>query len=129
MNAQRRRHFTRRLNEERARLASTLRTLDSEAELDVVEAAPERGASGALSDAKAADAAAPVELNQLREVDAAIVRLRNAPEQFGRCVVCGKEIGARRLELVPWARHCIAHAAAPRHDAASLGRMGPPIFE
>ncbi|HEY7234773.1 MAG TPA: TraR/DksA C4-type zinc finger protein [Gemmatimonadaceae bacterium] len=130
MNAQRRRHFTRRLNEERARLASTLRTLESEVAVDVIEAAPERDASGAaLSDAEAAEAAASVELEQLRAVDAAIVRLRSAPEQFGRCVVCGKEIGARRLELVPWAQHCIAHAAAPRHDAASLGREGPPILE
>jgi RNA polymerase-binding transcription factor DksA len=130
MKAQRRRHFTRRLNEERARLTSTVRALASEAELDVIESAPERDASGsALSDAEAAEAAASIELEQLRKVEAAIVRLREAPERFGRCVVCGEEIGARRLELVPWAQHCMAHAAAPRYEAASLGRERPPILE
>jgi len=38
MNAQRRRHFMRRLTEERARLTSAIRALETEAELDVIEA-------------------------------------------------------------------------------------------
>ncbi|MDR3762850.1 MAG: TraR/DksA family transcriptional regulator [Acidobacteriota bacterium] len=27
---------------------------------------------------------------------------------YGECAVCGEEINLRRLEAVPWARHCIA---------------------
>jgi len=130
MNAQRRRRFAKRLDDERARLVTTVRALETEAQLDVIEAAPERdGSSGALSDAETAEAAASVELAQLREVDAAITRLHDEPDRFGRCVVCGRQIGTRRLELVPWAQHCVEHAAAPRRGAQSLGREGAPILE
>jgi DnaK suppressor protein len=27
--------------------------------------------------------------------------------QFGQCISCGEEINAKRLEAVPWTRHCI----------------------
>ena len=108
----------------------TVRALETEAQLDVVEAAPERdGSSGALSDAETAEVAASMELAQLRQVDAAIARLHDDPHRFGRCVVCGGAIGTRRLELVPWAQHCVKHAAAPRHGAESLGREGAPVLE
>lgn len=130
MNAQRRRFFLRRLNEEQARLTSTIRALETEAELDVIEAAPEREDAGsALTDAETAEATASMELGQLREVESAIARLRNDPQHYGHCVTCGCEIGASRLELVPWARHCVTHAAAPHRSAESLGREGPPVLE
>ena len=38
-------------------------------------------------------------------VDSALARLHEG--SFGECVSCGKEINAKRLEAVPWARHCI----------------------
>jgi len=38
-------------------------------------------------------------------VDGALARLREG--SFGECVSCGKEINAKRLEAVPWTRHCI----------------------
>ena len=38
-------------------------------------------------------------------VDGALGRLREGT--FGECVSCGKEINAKRLEAVPWTRHCI----------------------
>ena len=38
-------------------------------------------------------------------VDGALARLREGT--FGECVSCGKEINAKRLEAVPWTRHCI----------------------
>lgn len=47
---------------------------------------------------------------ELAEVEAALVRLYDAPERFGRCEVDGEEIPFARLELVPWARTCRAHA-------------------
>jgi DnaK suppressor protein len=42
----------------------------------------------------------------LNMVDSALARIREG--SFGECVSCGKEINAKRLEAVPWTRHCIA---------------------
>src|ERR1700692_3992298 len=41
----------------------------------------------------------------LQMVEGALKRLREG--ELGECVSCGKEINAKRLEAVPWTRHCI----------------------
>ncbi len=41
----------------------------------------------------------------LQMVDKALARIREG--SFGECIHCGKEINAKRLEAVPWTRHCI----------------------
>lgn len=41
----------------------------------------------------------------LQMVDGALVRIREG--SFGECISCGKEINSKRLEAVPWTRHCI----------------------
>ena len=41
----------------------------------------------------------------LQMVVNALVRLREG--SFGECISCGKEINPKRLEAVPWTRHCI----------------------
>jgi DnaK suppressor protein len=41
----------------------------------------------------------------LQMVDGALARIREG--SFGECSHCGKEINAKRLEAVPWTRHCI----------------------
>ena len=38
-------------------------------------------------------------------VDGALSRIREG--NFGECISCGKEINPKRLEAVPWTRHCI----------------------
>jgi DnaK suppressor protein len=38
-------------------------------------------------------------------VDGALGRIREG--SFGECISCGKEINPKRLEAVPWTRHCI----------------------
>jgi len=38
-------------------------------------------------------------------VDEALSRINN--KEYGICVVCSKEVQKKRLEAVPWARHCI----------------------
>ena len=45
----------------------------------------------------------------LDEVDAALARLHDGT--YGACEVCGKPIGAARLEAMPAARRCIVDAA------------------
>jgi DnaK suppressor protein len=42
----------------------------------------------------------------LQLVDEAIGRMRDG--EYGECVHCHEEIQQKRLEAVPWARHCIA---------------------
>ena len=41
----------------------------------------------------------------LQMVDGALDRIREGT--FGECISCGEEINAKRLEAVPWTRHCI----------------------
>jgi DnaK suppressor protein len=41
----------------------------------------------------------------LQMVDAALERMREG--NFGECISCGREINPKRLEAVPWTRHCI----------------------
>lgn len=46
------------------------------------------------------------ERNLLQLVDEALVRLDN--HRFGVCEVCEDEVERKRLEAVPWAKHCIS---------------------
>ena len=41
----------------------------------------------------------------LQMVEGALSRIREG--SFGQCISCGKEINPKRLEAVPWTRHCI----------------------
>ena len=41
----------------------------------------------------------------LQLVNAALERMKNG--LFGQCVACHEEVQSKRLEAVPWARHCI----------------------
>jgi RNA polymerase-binding transcription factor DksA len=43
---------------------------------------------------------------RLTAIDAALLRLMKEPEEFGKCVNCGKEIPFERLDLIPWAQQC-----------------------
>lgn len=41
----------------------------------------------------------------LQLITEALERLKNG--SYGLCVACGEEVQVKRLEAVPWARHCI----------------------
>ena len=41
----------------------------------------------------------------LQMVENALSRIREGT--FGECISCGKDINSKRLEAVPWTRHCI----------------------
>lgn len=51
-----------------------------------------------------------VEGRRLYQVDEALERLYKAPEEFGKCEVCGRDIGIERLEVIPETRLCAEHA-------------------
>lgn len=49
--------------------------------------------------------------DRITHIDAALTRLREQPEDYGQCEVCGRAIEAARLRLVPWTTRCAEHAA------------------
>ena len=54
----------------------------------------------------------------LQMVESALSRIREG--SFGQCISCGKEINPKRLEAVPWTRHCIEC-----QEKAEQGRLEP----
>lgn len=44
----------------------------------------------------------------VRQIDRALAKLRDAPDDFGLCEGCDEEIAPKRLALVPWATLCVA---------------------
>jgi DnaK suppressor protein len=46
-------------------------------------------------------------LGSLREVEAALARIEEEPEDYGLCEDCEKPIKPRRLELMPYAPLCV----------------------
>ena len=44
--------------------------------------------------------------SMLALIDAALARIKNGT--YGTCVNCDAELQQKRLEAVPWARHCVA---------------------
>jgi DnaK suppressor protein len=44
----------------------------------------------------------------LRQIDRALAKLRDAPDDFGLCESCEEEIAPKRLALVPHATLCVA---------------------
>src|SRR5512140_3675135 len=44
----------------------------------------------------------------LRQIDHALTKLIDAPEDFGLCEECEEEISPKRLSLVPYATLCVA---------------------
>lgn len=45
------------------------------------------------------------ERTHLIAIDAALERIKSG--NYGTCANCGREIGEKRLEAVPWARYCV----------------------
>jgi DnaK suppressor protein len=52
----------------------------------------------------------------LQLVDEALRRIREG--KYGACVNCGEELQLKRLEAVPWARHCVA--CQQKHEQGQL---------
>ena len=59
---------------------------------------------------------------QLAQIDEALTRLGEEPEEFGLCESCDDPIPMRRLELMPWARLCAACQQEQESDAAPGSR-------
>lgn len=46
--------------------------------------------------------------DELLRVQDALQRMDRDPDEFGICLRCEEPILLRRLEVMPWARHCVA---------------------
>jgi DnaK suppressor protein len=86
-------------------------------ELDRIQNAAERDlAIGALER----------ESSRLREVRAALGRIRDAT--FGICSDCEKEISPKRLAAVPWAQTCIVCQEAADRECAEPWNAAEELF-
>src|SRR5205823_732328 len=105
-----------RLESERADLASTIERIRERL------AVPQRESGGdvALADQHPADVASETEARELDParqtmfearlglIDEALRRLERG--EYGKCVICGREIPEERLELVPETPYCVEDA-------------------
>lgn len=108
-------HYRKRLEDEQARLRHALGFLERENPGTIGEELGE--ITDGATDNHLADTATATfdrELDEgleegaqqmLGEVEAALQRI--ADGTYGTCELCGKPIGAARLEAIPWARLCI----------------------
>lgn len=60
--------------------------------------------------------------HMLTQIAAALTRLKEDPDDFGLCESCEEPIPLRRLELMPWATHCIGCQSQHEADERSMGR-------
>jgi len=115
LSAAQRKHLEKRLLDERARAQRTLsRSVAENADGD------EQGRAGDLTSMplhmadlgtdtmqQELDASNATRVSrELAEIDAALERLYQTPEKFGRCEDTGKDIPFARLDMIPWARTC-----------------------
>lgn len=49
-----------------------------------------------------------VRSEELAGIEAALRRLKEEPDEYGRCVDCDEWIPLGRLKLLPWAQRCVA---------------------
>jgi DnaK suppressor protein len=99
-----RKHLEARLLEERARVVDALAGYER-ASRDTVPQEPGDQQTDA-ADQERDDVNAARETAELAEIEAALERFYQRPEQYGRCERSGKPIPFQRLDLVPWARTC-----------------------
>lgn len=55
----------------------------------------------------------------LYEIDEALRTLYKSPDDYGKCQSCKKEIVFERLDIVPWARHCVDCQQVEEEKAAT----------
>lgn len=114
-----RNHLEARLLEERERVTKSLARYAADTRETIQEETGELsslrshladlGSDTADQELDAANAAR--QTKELGEIDAALERLYERPEEFGRCEQAGEAIPFERLDVLPWARTCLQHAA------------------
>jgi DnaK suppressor protein len=103
MNTER---FKQRLLDKERELVAEMARLEDDArdsgEAEVRDSTDDATSSQGTSEALEEDAFASQTLTQVRD---ALKRIDDG--KYGRCIVCGRQIEAVRLEAVPWAAYCL----------------------
>jgi RNA polymerase-binding transcription factor DksA len=123
MKAQDRKRIEKRLLEERERVQRAIRRLDDDTregeqdgELTNYPLHPADEGTDVIEQ-ETDFALMSAEGRQLVQIDEALRRLYDDPDNFGRCEECGQPIEMERLDLVPWARLCIKDQQASESAA------------
>jgi DnaK suppressor protein len=99
--------FKKRLEERQRELRQTVsRTAQDgrEADIETAQDVADRAANSYTKEFLFSQSSSERQILQM--VDGALNRIREGT--FGECIACGDEINPKRLEAVPWTRHCIA---------------------
>jgi DnaK suppressor protein len=100
-------HFRQRLLEKVRELRSVIARLEDEArvsgEAEVRDSADKATSSESASESLQESAAASRTLGQVQD---ALHRIEDGT--YGKCLTCGRQIEAARLEAIPWAQYCLA---------------------
>ena len=113
MTNEQREHFEQRLLKERQRVVKALRQLDEN-----MSPQDEDGDLTTYPFHLADEGTDTMEQEQgfllmskegrlLYDIDDALRRLYKTPDRYGVCESCGVEIAYERLDIVPWAVHCL----------------------
>lgn len=108
--------FAEMLHAERRKLRVRLAALDQEMQVEAVPDDEGAAASRSLMEDLALDSRER-RTQKLNDVEAALRRVHQGT--YGICQNCGKEIGERRLQALPWARWCLACAEIQQRHASS----------
>jgi DnaK suppressor protein len=98
--------FKKRLEERQQQLRRTVMRTEQDgrdADLDSAQDVADRAASSYNKEFLFHQSNSERQLLQM--VEGALSRVREGT--YGECISCGREINAKRLEAVPWTRHCI----------------------
>lgn len=60
--------------------------------------------------------------DELEQIDAALTRLVDEPDDFGVCEKCEEPIAVRRMELMPWVRQCLECQTVSESERAGRRR-------
>ena len=119
LSASQRKHLEKRLHEERARVVRDLAEFSkSESEESLQERSADLSrfpthAADLGTDANDEEVDASIATRQsaeLQQIDDALERITNSPEQYGICENTGDEIPFERLDIIPWARTTVESA-------------------
>lgn len=115
LSASQRKHFERRLLDERSRALRVLnRSVAEQADGDEQDRSSDLTSMplhmadlGTDTMQQELDASNATRVSrELAEIDAALERLYQTPSKFGVCEDTGEDIPLGRLEVIPWARTC-----------------------
>lgn len=114
-------HFKQRLRDKERELVAEITRLEGEArasgEAEVRDPMDEATSSQSASETLEEQSLASQTLIQVQD---ALRRIEDGT--YGKCIACGRQLGAARLEAIPWAAYCLEDQE--RQDQAAHVQQG-----